>query len=130
MAMVESVAGVVYDELIASSKVPLITKNVEFAQASGEKTLKRGTLLAVNESGEYVEEDSTSGTESIKVAVAVLQSDLALSTSSKVVGTIYTSGMFNKEAIILAQGSDNIDTHEEELRNKGIYLTSIHGKKE
>lgn len=130
MAMVESVAGVVYDELIGSSKVPLITKNVEFAQASGEKTLKRGTLLAINESGEYVEEDSTSGTESIKVAVVVLQSDLALSTSSKVVGTIYTSGMFNKEAIILAQGSDNIDNHEEELRNKGIYLTSIHGKKE
>lgn len=53
-----------------------------------------------------------------------------MSTSSKVVGTIYTSGMFNKEAIILAQGSDNIDNHEEELRNKGIYLTSIHGKKE
>lgn len=128
MAMVESVAGVVYDELIGSSKVPLITKNVKFAQASGEKTLKRGTLLAVNESGEYVEEDSTSGTASVKVAVAVLQSDLALSTSSKVVGTVYTSGMFNKEAIILAQKSDNIDTHEEELRNKGIYLTSIHGQ--
>ena len=54
MAMVESTVGVVYDELIGSSKVPLITKNVEFAQASGEKTLKRGTLLAINESGEYV----------------------------------------------------------------------------
>ena len=82
MAMVESVAGVVYDELIGSSKVPLITKNVEFAQASGEKTLKRGTLLAINGSGEYVEEDSTSETESIKVAVAVLQRDVGIYVTS------------------------------------------------
>lgn len=130
MAMVESTVGVVYDELIGSSKIPLITKNVEFAQASDEKILKRGTLLAVNESGEYVEADSTSETASIKVAVAILKNDVVLSTTDKVVGTIYTSGMFNKEAIILAQESDNIDTHEEELRNKGIYLTSIHGQKE
>lgn len=73
MAMVESTVGVVYDELIGSSKIPLIIKNVEFAQASEEKTLKRGTLLAVNESGEYVEVDSTSETASIKVAVAILK---------------------------------------------------------
>lgn len=109
MAMVESTVGVVYDELIGSSKIPLITKNVEFAQASDEKILKRGTLLAVNESGEYVEADSTSETASIKVAVAILKNDVVLSTTDKVVGTIYTSGMFNREATILAQESDNID---------------------
>lgn len=128
MAMVESVAGVVYDELIGSSKIPLITKNVEFAQASDEKILKRGTLLAVNESGEYVEADSTSETASIKVAVAILKNDVVLSTTDKVVGTIYTSGMFNREATILAQESDNIDNHEEELRDVGIYITSIKGQ--
>lgn len=128
MAMVESTVGVVYDELIGSSKIPFITKNVEFAQASDEKTLKRGTLLAVNESGEYVEADSTSGIASIKVAVAILKNDVVLSTTDKVVGTIYTSGMFNREAIILAQESDNIDNHEEELRDVGIYVTSIKGQ--
>lgn len=128
MAMVESVAGVVYDELIGSSKIPLIIKNVEFAQASEEKTLKRGTLLAVNESGEYVEADSTSETASIKVAVAILKNDVVLSNTDKVVGTIYISGMFNREAIILAQESDNIDNHGEELRDVGIYVTSIKGQ--
>lgn len=128
MAMVESTVGVVYDELIGSNKISLITKNVEFAQASEEKTLKRGTLLAVNESGEYVEVDSTSETASIKVAVAILKNDVVLSTTDKVVGTIYTSGMFNREAIILAQESDNIDNHEEELRDVGIYVTSIKGQ--
>lgn len=128
MAMVESTVGVVYDELIGSSKIPLITKNVEFAQASDEKILKRGTLLAVNESGEYVEADSTSETASIKVAVAILKNDVVLSTTDKVVGTIYTSGMFNREATILAQESDNIDNHEEELRDVGIYITSIKGQ--
>lgn len=128
MAMIESTVGVVYDELIGSSKIPLITKNVEFAQASDEKILKRGTLLAVNESGEYVEADSTSETASIKVAVAILKNDVVLSTTDKVVGTIYTSGMFNREATILAQESDNIDNHEEELRGVGIYITSIKGQ--
>ncbi len=128
MAMVESTVGVVYDELIGSSKIPLIIKNVEFAQASDEKILKRGTLLAVNESGEYVEADSTSETASIKVAVAILKNDVVLSTTDKVVGSIYISGMFNREAIILAQESDNIDNHEEELRDVGIYVTSIKGQ--
>ena len=128
MAMVESTVGVVYDELIGSSKIPLITKNVEFAQASDEKILKRGTLLAVNESGEYVEADSTSETASRKVAVAIVKNDVVLSTTDKVVGTIYTSGMFNREATILAQESDNIDNHEEELRDVGIYITSIKGQ--
>ena len=128
MAMVESTVGVVYDELIGSSKIPLITKNVEFAQASDEKILKRGTLLAVNESGEYVEADSTSETASIKVAVAILKNDVVLSTTDKVVGTIYTSGMFNREATIVTQESDNIDNHEEELRDVGIYITSIKGQ--
>ena len=36
--------------------------------------------------------------------------------------------MFNREAIILAQESDNIDNHEEELRDVGIYVTSIKGQ--
>lgn len=126
MSMMTS-TGVVYDDLIGSSKVPLITKNVEFAQVAKEKTLKRGTLLAINADGKYVELNSTSEKPEEKIAKAITKFNLTVSSSSTVLGTVYISGMFNANAITLAQESDKIENHEEELRTVGIYLTNIHG---
>lgn len=127
MAMSEKIIDMVYDELIGSSAVPLITANVNFAQAAAEQTLKRGTLLAVNATGDYIEENIKSETASEKVGVAILAKDLILSTTGKVIGTIYVSGMFNRNKIILKDESDDINNHETELRDVGILLTNLHG---
>lgn len=123
MAMSEKIIDMVYDELIDSSAVPLITANVNFAQAAAEQTLKRGTLLAVNATGDYIEENIKSETAGEKVGVAVLAKDLVLSTTGKVVGTVY----INRNKIILKDESDDINNHETELRDVGILLTSLHG---
>lgn len=127
MAMSEKIVDMIYDELIGSSAVPLITANVNFAQAAAEQTLKRGTLLAVNATGDYIEENFQSETASEKVGVAILAKDVQLSTTGKVVGTVYVSGMFNRNKIILKDKSDDINNHEAELRDVGILLTNLHG---
>lgn len=44
MAMVESVAGVVYDELIGSSKVPLITKMLNLPKQVVKNIKTRNTF--------------------------------------------------------------------------------------
>ena len=127
MAMSEKIVDMIYDELIGSSAVPLITANVNFAQAAAEQTLKRGTLLAVNATGDYIEENFQSETAGEKVGVAILAKDVQLSTTGKVVGTVYVSGMFNRNKIILKDESDDINKHEAELRDVGILLTNLHG---
>ena len=99
--MSEKIIDMVWDELIGSSAVPLITANVNFAQAVAEQTLKRGTLLAINEAGDYIEENFQSETAGEKVGVAILAKDVQLSTTGKVVGTVYINGMFNRNKIII-----------------------------
>lgn len=123
MALSSLVAEFKHDELIGGTYPPLITANVTFARVS--KTLLRGTLVAKNADGKYVAEDSTQ-TDSQKVGVAVLAEDLVID-AEDTVGIVYTSGMFNRNRIILVQESDNIDNHEDELRSMGIYLTAIQG---
>ena len=127
MSMSEKIIDMVWDELIGSSAVPLITANVNFAQAAAEQTLKRGTLLAINEAGDYIEENFQSETAGEKVGVAILAKDVQLSTTGKVVGTVYINGMFNRNKIILKDESDDINNHEAELRDVGILLTNLHG---
>lgn len=127
MAMSEKIIDMVWDELIGSSAVSLITANVNFAQATAEQTLKRGTLLAINEAGDYIEENFQSETAGEKVGVAILAKDVQLSTTGKVVGTVYINGMFNRNKIILKDESDDINNHEAELRDVGILLTNLHG---
>ena len=127
MAMSEKIIDMVWDELIGSSAVSFITANVNFAQAAAEQTLKRGTLLAINEAGDYIEENFQSETAGEKVGVAILAKDVQLSTTGKVVGTVYINGMFNRNKIILKDESDDINNHEAELRDVGILLTNLHG---
>lgn len=120
MEMVTNMDGVHYDELLGGTAVPVLTKNVTLKGVTA--TYKRGTLLAAV-SGKYVIVDSTASTGAEKASV-VLAKDVVI-TGSDVVATVYTSGQFNREKLIVAQSSDNATAHEEELRAVNIYLTSV-----
>ena len=74
-------------------------------------------------SGKYEIVDSTASTGAEK-ASAVLAHDTDL-TGADVVVTVYISGQFNREKLIVAQTADNATAHEEELRAVNIYLTSV-----
>lgn len=106
-----------YDELIGGSEIPILNANVT---VSGGQALKRGTLMSINS-------DSTvSMTTSGQVADYVLQYDVEepVGSDTSVIGTVFTSGRFNREKIITASG-DSVEAHEQELRLRNIHLTSL-----
>ena len=115
MATVEKIDGVTYDELFAGSEKEVFTKNVTFK--SGE-TVARGALVSIDaETGKAVA-TATGGEAAYVVKEAVDAS------KADTVGTVYTSGYFNREKLIAADG-DTVTAHEEELRKAGIVLSSL-----
>lgn len=125
--MVSEMTGVNYSELIGGTSVPVITKNITLKGVTAEYT--RGTLLSLV-GGKYEICDTTGtgdgGADSnpAKIASAVLAEDVKL-TGSDTVATVYVSGMFNREKLILKKEDDTVEAHEDELRDAGIYLTSL-----
>lgn len=100
--------SVKYDELIGGTAVSTITKNIT---VSGGAALERGTV--VDATGAKV---ASGKTAAYIVAVDAAAADTVL--------TVYTAGQFNREKLIVAEGT-TVEAHEEELRAVGIYLTSI-----
>lgn len=109
-----------YDGLIGGDQPALFTKNVVIASGAGK--LARGAVLGqITASMQYKMVNSASQDGS-QVAKAVLVYPVD-ATESDVVGTVYWSGLFNREKLIFG-GTDTAKTHENELRNVNIILTS------
>ena len=115
MSMFESCVSVEHDELIGGVQLPLLNKNIAVSAGSA---LKRGTI--VDKTGAIVKAAADEGTPAT-VAYGIVASDV--SAEDEVV-TIYTTGLFNREKLIVSDG-DTVDAHEDELRTVGIYLTSV-----
>ena len=113
MAIKETIAGVAYDGLFGGAEVEVLTRNVTIA--SGQN-VKRGTLLGVT-AGKYA--IAAKGGKAVAVAAEDINA-----TSADTAGTAYITGYFNREKLIAASG-DTVTAHEEELRDAGIFLTSM-----
>ena len=110
--LITTTTGVHYDDLIGGTNVSVVTANVAVSGA----TLARGSLLTV-----------TDGTAAASAKGAAANAILAASVVAEdTVATVYVKGQFNRESVIVAEG-DDINSHEAELRNVGIYLTSLKG---
>lgn len=108
MSMHETVEGVTYDELVGGTEVTAITKNISIEAGNA---MKRGTLVTA--AGAPVAKGETADAV---VAIGCTETDTVI--------TVYVSGMFNREKLIVAEG-DTVEAHEAELRDKNIYLTAI-----
>lgn len=113
MVIKETATGIAYDGLFGGAEVEVLTRNVTIA--SGQN-VKRGTLLGVT-AGKYA--IAAKGGK----AVAIAAEDINAA-SADIVGTAYITGYFNREKLIAASG-DTVTAHEEELRDAGIFLTSV-----
>lgn len=120
MGGITIMGGVHYDELIGGTAIPVLTKNVTLKGVTA--TYTRGTLLALVD-GKYEIVDSVAAAGAEK-ASAVLAEDATLA-GDDLVATVYVSGQFNREKLIVAQEADSATAHEEELRAVNIYLTSL-----
>lgn len=109
MAYIKDEKGVTYDGLIGGSQVKLITKNITITPGTA---IKRGAIVTA--AGAVVGSGDT--------AYGVVACDI---TATDTVGTIYVSGVFNREKLIVNSG-DTVTAHENELRDGGIFLSSIH----
>ena len=110
---VTTTPGVHYDDLIGSTGVSIVTQNVA---VSAGTAMGRGTLMTI-----------TSGTAAATAKAGHADAILAAPVSTTdTVATVYVKGMFNREKIIVAD-SDTVEAHETELRDGGIYLTSLKG---
>ncbi|WP_296813857.1 hypothetical protein [uncultured Megasphaera sp.] len=110
--LITTTAGVHYDDLIGGTNVSIVTQNVAVSGA----TLARGALLTVTDGTAVA--TAKGATANAILATPVVAEDT--------VATVYVKGQFNRESIVIADG-DDINSHEAELRNVGIYLTSLKG---
>lgn len=117
MAIRATETGAVFEELIGGHEVTAMRHNITITAGTA---LKRGSIVTA--AGVLVgtnKKASSGGTTD--VAEYVVAED---ATATDTVLTVYVSGIFNREKLIVADG-DTVGAHEAELRDKNIYLTSI-----
>lgn len=118
--LVQDVSKQNYDGLIGGTYPHIITGGVTLAAGSGK--LKRGTVLGkVTESGNYTIADS-SKSDGSQIGSAILIEDTDATKAVK--AEVYLTGMFNAEKLTFG-GSDTREKQEDNLRNYGIYLTTL-----
>lgn len=101
--------GVTFEELIGGHEITALIKNISITAGTA---LQRGSVLTAT--GALAGKEDT--------ASYVLADDV---TATDTVASVYTSGMFNREKLIVASG-DTVDSHEAQLRDVNICLTSLH----
>ena len=121
MSMHETIENAtVFDELLAGPELPVLTKNLKLKSG---KVYKRGMLISYAAAVEGDTEKKGEQTAANKTAEFVLARDVD-ATEADAVGTVYLCGRFNREKIILAEG-DTVEAHEDELRLRNIYFTTL-----
>ncbi len=115
MAIREVIQGVEYDGLLGGPEFPTLTKNVTVLSGT---TLKRGAVVSENSDGKYVAVTTALG------PAGIVADDVDAS-NGDTVGTIYISGRFNRENLIVPS-EFIISGNEDKFEDANLYLTSIH----
>lgn len=119
MNLYEKVGEVSYDNLFAGTSIPVEVRSVKLAANQG--ILVRGTVLAIETATGAAKIADSTKTGGIEKADCVLTDTIDTGTTEPIVSTAYSSGLFNRNALIVAD-ADTVEKHEEILRMKGIYL--------
>ncbi|RXZ84591.1 head decoration protein [Paenibacillaceae bacterium] len=100
------------------TEVTPLTTSVKLA--SGQGVLYKGALLGkVTESGDYKLVDGTAEDGS-EVALFVLATPEVDTSTTDLVAVAYKTGIFNRDALYVAEG-DAVDKHADELREVNIH---------
>ncbi len=116
MAIRATETGAVFEELIGGHEITAMRHNITITAGTA---LKRGSIVTA--AGVLVGTNKASSGGTTDVAEYVVAED---ATATDTVLTVFVSGIFNREKLIVAAG-DTVGAHEAELRDKNIYLTSI-----
>ena len=116
MAIRATETGATFEELIGGHEVTAMRHNITITAGTA---LKRGSIVTA--AGVLVGTNKANSGGTTDVAEYVVAED---ATATDTVLTVFVSGIFNREKLIVAAG-DTVGAHETELRDKNIYLTSI-----
>lgn len=108
------------NNLIAGNEVPILTAGITLV--SGQEVLKRGTVIGIETATGKAKILNSTATDGSQVPYGILTDDV--DTTVEVNTTAYTSGLFNKDAMIFG-GTDTAADHETELRKLGIFLKKV-----
>lgn len=125
----EKVGSVEFDQLFASIDPPARVRGGTIRKLGTAATLKRGTILAKSSGsagdGKLVILGTTAATNETLTADCILTDDLTVGTSADENTTVYITGDFNINKMIVATGYTITEADKDALRMKGILLGTV-----
>lgn len=109
------------DNLVAGHEFPLLIGGVTLKSGQGE--LKRGTvigLLTEDKKGVAVDKSKHDGSE---IPYGILTDDV--DATEEVKATVYTTGLFNRNALLFGGEDNKVTDFEQQLRTLGIHLKHV-----
>lgn len=125
------------DSLIASNEFPILKEGIGLK--AGQGVLKRGSLImkGTDKAG-YIagtavtvtegEGDNATTSEMQMQIFGILTDDWDTgedNTADNIPATVYLTGGFNREAVIVSGEDASVETYEYEMKRVGIYLISV-----
>lgn len=107
------------NSFFAGTEIPALTTSITLA--SGQGVLTKGALIGVvttGGAGKLVDTASADGSEVAKYVLATEEIDTDTDTELGVV--VYKTGIFNYDALYVADG-DTVEAHADELRENDIH---------
>lgn len=134
MKMFEQIGEFKPDSLIVSQEFPILTEGIGLK--AGQGLLKRGSLIIKSEKAGYIAgSTSTTGEgEDAKTGVitgeifGILTDDTDTgedSSGDNIPATVYQSGIFNRDAVIVSGEDAEIGTYESDMKKVNIYLRNV-----
>lgn len=120
-SLYESIGSIIPDNLITSTKFPIVTKDITLLKNQG--VLARGTVLGIVTASKLaviVNSANTDGSQAAKYILAD-EVDTGTEAAENTPATVYETGIFNSNALTFG-GTDTADTHEATLRSLSIFL--------
>ena len=116
----EKIGEMAYEKLFAGIEPAALVRSGTIAKGSAEVTLKRGTLL-----GKKDGKLAIYGGESGVSPDCILTDDVVVGTDADENVTVYVSGNFNIDGVIVADGYTITEAHKDTLRMKGILFGTV-----
>nr|WP_300826541.1 hypothetical protein [uncultured Schaedlerella sp.] len=137
MQMFKQVGKFAPDSLIASNEFPILKEGIGLK--AGQGILKRGSLIMKGAdkagyiAGSVVKVKTGEGEDAVvsdleMKVYGILTDEFDTGTdnaSDNIPATVYLTGQFNREAVIVTGENLSVDNYEDDMKGVGMYLLSV-----
>ncbi len=112
-----------YKNLIASTEVASMIRGV--CLKSGQGVLRYGSVLGLTENDNFGILSDKTATDGSQIPIGILAETINTEETEPVLAQMYIMGVFNKDALLFAEGT-TFDDMELELKKLGIYTKKMY----